>query len=366
MINLWQLQVFLVVYETGSFSSAATRLHMTQPGVSQQIRSLENYLGTKLFVRRGHGVELTAAGEGLIDPARRLITLSETTERTLMARRGDVSGRIRLGCALPSGGYIFSPWLHEFRQQFPDVTIQIEQTEPGPLLGSLRSQELDGGLVLGRIRGRGLVHHKLMEDPLTLIVPLNHPWSWPGQLGKLATDGVLDGLQANGSGDGYNTHHEDENWIPAVKLGMLKDQPVVLEHSIGESHSDARRALNDALEERGISTRDLRVVLEMPGPMAVGCAVAEGLGVGFVPQSVAHRLIGQVIPVRIEGFSLTQHLYLIHDRKALHTPAVVAWWKFITSKVGQQRPGTDQEEEVELAEIPKPTKQSVKLVSTNA
>src|SRR5689334_21808026 len=78
MINLWQLQVFLVVYETGSFSSAATRLHMTQPGVSQQIRSLENYLGTKLFVRRGHRVELTAAGEGLIDPARRLITLSET------------------------------------------------------------------------------------------------------------------------------------------------------------------------------------------------------------------------------------------------------------------------------------------------
>ena len=88
MINLWQLQVFLVVYETGSFSSAATRLHMTQPGVSQQIRSLENYLGTKLFVRRGHGVELTAAGEGLIDSARRLITLSETTERMLMSRRG--------------------------------------------------------------------------------------------------------------------------------------------------------------------------------------------------------------------------------------------------------------------------------------
>jgi DNA-binding transcriptional LysR family regulator len=352
VINLWQLQVFLVVYETGSFSSAATRLHMTQPGVSQQIRSLENYLGTKLFVRRGHGVELTAAGEGLIDSARRLITLSETTERMLMSRRGDVSGRIRLGCALPSGGYIFHPWVNEFRQKFPDVTLQIAQTEPGPLLGSLRSQELDGGLVLGRIRGRGLVHHKMMEDPITLIVPLNHPWSWPGQLGKVGTGPVggevqHDGHSPNGAGDGYPARHEDENWVPAIKLGMLKDQPVVLEHGIGESHSDARRALNDALEERGFSTRDLRVVLELPGPMAVACAVAEGLGVGLVPQSVARRLIGQVIPVRIEAFSLTQHVYLIHDRKALHTPAVGAWWKYITSKVGQQRPVPENEEETE-------------------
>jgi DNA-binding transcriptional LysR family regulator len=275
----------------------------------------------------------------------------------LMSRRGDVSGRIRLGCALPSGGYIFHPWVNEFRQKYPDVTLQIEQTEPGPLLGSLRSQELDGGLVLGRIRGRGLVHHKMMEDPITLIVPLNHPWSWPGQLGKVGTDRAAgDGQHeraggevhsANGTGEVYPTRHEDENWVPAIKLGMLKDQPVVLEHGIGESHSDARRALNDALEERGFSTRDLRVVMELPGPMAVACAVAEGLGVGLVPQSVARRLIGQVIPVRIEAFSLAQHVYLIHDRKALHTPAVGAWWKYITSKVGQQRPVPEAEEEVE-------------------
>ena len=116
MINLWQLRVFLVVYETGSFSAAAIRLHLTQPGVSQQIRALENYLNTKLFVRRGHGVELTAAGDSLVDPARRLITLSETTERTLISKRGEVSGRIRLGCALPSGSYIFSRWIQEFRE----------------------------------------------------------------------------------------------------------------------------------------------------------------------------------------------------------------------------------------------------------
>ena len=355
MINLWQLQVFLIVYETGSFSAAAGRLHMTQPGVSQQIRALENHLGTQLFLRRGHGVELTAAGLELLEPARQMLNMAETTERMLKSRRGEVSGRIRLGCALPSGSYNFYPWIHEFRTEYPDVTLHLNYIEPGPLIGALRAHELDGGLVLGRMRARGLVHHKLAEDPVILIVPLNHPWSWPGELGRLpgrtnspttqySVPAASTAIPSTGS-DGLpaTTHHEDDDRPPAVKLSLLRDQPVILEHSVGESHSDARRALNDALEERGLSVRDLKVVLELPSPMAVACAVAEGLGVGFVPQSIARRLVGQVVPVRIEGFSLTQHIYLVHDRKALHTPAVNAWWQFIESRFQRSAPDRQPE-----------------------
>src|SRR5204862_5355946 len=137
MINLWQLHVFLEVAESGSFSAAAVRLHLTQPGVSQQIRGLETHLGTQLFVRRGHGVELTASGYDLLEPARRMINLSELTERTLMSRRGQVSGRIRLGCALTSAPFNINPWLLDFRREYSDVTVQVEYTEPGPLIGAL-------------------------------------------------------------------------------------------------------------------------------------------------------------------------------------------------------------------------------------
>src|SRR5437867_11913821 len=139
MINLWQLSVFLEVAETGSFSAAATRLHMTQPGVSQQVRALERHLGTQLFVRRGHGVELTASGYDLRDPARRMINLSEMTERNLMASRGEVSGRVRLCCALTSAAVAISTWLLDFRTRHPDVTVQIEGTEPGPMIAALRA-----------------------------------------------------------------------------------------------------------------------------------------------------------------------------------------------------------------------------------
>ena len=357
MINLWQLHVFLEVAETGSFSAAATRLHMTQPGVSQQIRALEGHLGSQLFVRRGHGVELTASGYELTEPARQLINLSELTERTVMSRRGHVSGRVRLGCALTSALYSITTWIHDFRNNHPDVTIQIEHTEPGPLIGALRAQELDGGLVLGRMRGRGLLHHKIAEDPITLIVPLNHPWTSPAEIGR-AHQEYQESSEAQSNGQTPQAQKgsrlEDESWMPAIKPAMLKDQPVVLEHGQGESRSDSRRALNDALEERGLSTRELRLVLELPDPAAVACAVAEGIGVGLVPQSMARRFTGQVVPVRIDGFALAQHVYLVHDRKALNSPAVSAWWKFVENHAAMRQaeehpsaePAPPQEEEV--------------------
>src|SRR5438105_11966412 len=125
MINLWQRHVFLEVAESGRFSAAAGRLHLTQPGVSQQIRALESHLGSQLVVRRGHGVELTASGYDLLPPARSMINLSEQTERTLMSRRGQVSGRIRLGCALTSAPFSVNPWLFDFRHEYPDVMIQV-------------------------------------------------------------------------------------------------------------------------------------------------------------------------------------------------------------------------------------------------
>jgi hypothetical protein len=86
-----------------------------------------------------------------------------------------------------------------------------------------------------------------------------------------------------------------------------------------------------------MSTRGLRIVLELPGPAAVAAAVGSGLGIGLVPQSIARLFVGQVAAVRIEGFSLVQHVYIIRDRKALNSPAVSAWWKFVEGKVGAIR-----------------------------
>lgn len=83
MLNFSGLEVFAVSAETGSFSKAAQRLHVSQPAVSQQIRSLEDALSTRLFQRSSQGVMLTNAGKVLLPMAHELLNLSHHIQETM-------------------------------------------------------------------------------------------------------------------------------------------------------------------------------------------------------------------------------------------------------------------------------------------
>ncbi|MCS6889429.1 MAG: LysR family transcriptional regulator, partial [Chloroflexus sp.] len=91
MLNTVHLQTFLAVVETGSFSAAAKRLHMSQPAVSQQIRALEEQVGgVRLFRRSGQQMVLTLAGEQLLSSARELVAMAERAVQAVSALRGQI------------------------------------------------------------------------------------------------------------------------------------------------------------------------------------------------------------------------------------------------------------------------------------
>jgi len=98
MLNLSEMQVFTVAAETENFSKAARRLRLSQPAVSQQIRSLENYLDVELFLRSGRGVTLTEAGGALLPLARELLDLSRHIEETMrshpLGREAAIIGQV--------------------------------------------------------------------------------------------------------------------------------------------------------------------------------------------------------------------------------------------------------------------------------
>ena len=104
---------------------------------------------------------------------------------------------------------------------------------------------------------------------LTLIVPLYHPWTSPAEIGR-AQQEYADSLDGGHATQPANTaprptRSKRKAGVPAIKPAMLKEQPIVLEHSIGESHSDSA-APSTTPSKKGLSTRDLRVVLEVPSP----------------------------------------------------------------------------------------------------
>jgi DNA-binding transcriptional LysR family regulator len=118
------LQAFVAVAEHRSFTRAAVALNRTQSAVSMQVKRLEERLQTELFHRTRTNVDLSAAGEGLLGYARRILTLNE--EAVGRVREQNVEGRVRLGVMDDYGTLIVPPLLAGFAASFPQIHIEME------------------------------------------------------------------------------------------------------------------------------------------------------------------------------------------------------------------------------------------------
>ncbi|RRR68085.1 MAG: LysR family transcriptional regulator, partial [Candidatus Viridilinea halotolerans] len=126
MLNTFHLRTFLAVVDAGSYSAAAEVLHMSQPAISQQIRALEEQLGEmRLFRRVGKKMVLTHAGEELLLTARELVQLATRAEENLLALKGQVTGRVVLGCSSSSGERLLPCLLADFQPQYPAIMLEL-------------------------------------------------------------------------------------------------------------------------------------------------------------------------------------------------------------------------------------------------
>ena len=120
------LRAFALVAETGSFSLAAERLHLTQPAVSKRVALLEQQLGAPLFDRIGRHVSLTEAGAALLPHAQRIARELQAAAQSVRDLAGDVAGSLRLATSHHIGLHRLPPVLNRFSRQFPEVKIDID------------------------------------------------------------------------------------------------------------------------------------------------------------------------------------------------------------------------------------------------
>jgi DNA-binding transcriptional LysR family regulator len=118
------LKAFVAVADHRSFTRAATTLNRTQSAVSMQIKRLEDRLGVELFNRTKANVDLSAAGEGLLGYARRILTLNEEAIGRLAERK--VEGVVRLGVMDDYGTFIIPPLLANFLAGYPKIHVEME------------------------------------------------------------------------------------------------------------------------------------------------------------------------------------------------------------------------------------------------
>jgi DNA-binding transcriptional LysR family regulator len=179
MLNVSRLRVLKEVAYRGSLSAAAEALSYTQSAISQQISTLEAETGTTLLERHARGVSLTAAGQTLVGHAEGILAALDAAEASLGAIAGLRGGRLRVASFPTAGATLMPLAIATFRSSYPDVELTLVEGEPEEIVPRLRAGELDLALLFEfageTLLGDGIMRVDLLEDPMYLALPPEHP-----------------------------------------------------------------------------------------------------------------------------------------------------------------------------------------------
>jgi DNA-binding transcriptional LysR family regulator len=178
MLDVRRMRVLREVAVRGSFSGAAEALSFTQSAVSQQIAALEREAGAVLVQRSARGVRLTQAGEALVRHTEAVMARLAEAEAELEAIAGLRGGRLRMAAFESAGATLMPLAIAAFRERHPAVELSLSMCEPEHCVAQLRSGELDLAIVFesaDRHPDDGIDRAHLIEDPLYLVLPRDHP-----------------------------------------------------------------------------------------------------------------------------------------------------------------------------------------------
>ncbi|WP_019533627.1 selenium metabolism-associated LysR family transcriptional regulator [Paenibacillus ginsengihumi] len=295
-LNFHQLHIFYTVAEKGSFSHAAQALHMTQPAVTMQVQSLEDYFGTKLFLRSTKRIELTEAGRTLLPYARRSIELMKETDVSMSKFTHMLEGRLHLGASLTVGEYILPRLLGPFSQEYPNISVSMKVINTKQILEEILAHQLTFGLVEAEVHHPDVHTEALLSDELKLIMARNHPLA--GQ--------------------------------ERITIEELVRYPFVLR----EQGSGTRRVMEEELAKAGCDIGALNIVMELGSTGAVKSAVEAGLGLSVLSQSsVKHEsALGVLLVKDVEGVRFVRSFNAIYLNSTLLPISAVTFMTFLREK----------------------------------
>lgn len=263
-MDLRQLRYFVGISEAGSLLKAATRLHVAQPSLSQQLAALEQELGARLLLRSSRGVSLTPAGQVFLEHAR--VVLADV-ERARMAVRDEgtvLRGEVAVGLPTTLAMAATLPILQACRARFPQVRLKLVEAYSGFLREWLLAGRLDVGVLLGDAPEPGLAKLPLLEEQLVLVTAADPARPHP---------------------------------LPAeLPLAELAHWPLVLP---GREHG-LRRVIDEACAPLDVT---LDVVAEIEALASVKRAVEAGLGATILPPG---SVAAEVAAGRLQAARLTQ------------------------------------------------------------
>lgn len=207
------MAIFTVVVETGSFTLAGKRLGMPRGKVSEQVTRLEDYLGTKLFIRSTRQVNITAEGTALYQHAKQLLPAAVAGHDEVKSFAQEVKGRIRITTTHDFYEYQLMPILSEFHKKYPKVQFDLLITEDTL---SIIDESLDIAIRSGDLPDSSLISLPLVKTDIKLYASANWAHSLPTHPQQLSQfDWIsIAGNEQNNILTLHNSLGEQESFVP--------------------------------------------------------------------------------------------------------------------------------------------------------
>jgi DNA-binding transcriptional LysR family regulator len=305
MIDLRHLRYAIAVADAGHMTRAAETLGIQQPPLSQQIRALERLVGVSLFRRLPRGMELTEAGRGFVERARKVIAdVDLAVEAARRTARGEEGG-LSIGFTTSAAFHPFvSLAVRTLRQSSPSVTLKLEEGNTAELIAALKGHRIDAAFVRSPVgNADGIVIEPLLEEDMVVAVPSQHP---------LAN-------QAEGGGGAQR-----------IPLGRLAGETFIL----------YRRPTGPGLYDKIIAACQscgFSPIVGQEAPMLVSTLslVAAGLGITIVPDSLARLETNGIAYLRLAiAPPLTAPLFLAYRDEPLEG-VVAAFVRHVRGAAGE-------------------------------
>lgn len=289
-MNLQQLRTFRVVAQQRSYSRAAQLLYLSQPGVSLQVRALEQSIGMPLFERSGRQLRLTEAGVALLDYADRILSLVDESQQALEELGNARRGIVRVAASTTAGIYIVPRALGGFHRQNPGVRLTLDVVNRFTVADHLLRDEVDIA-VMGLIEdAHDLQLEPFLPNELVVIASPHHPLAQRKRIAisELVNDTLL--LREQGSG----TRTDIERMVAQGKLVM-------------------------------------RQGMELRSSGAIKQAVAADLGIAIIPLHAIELeiLAKRLVTLNVEGFPIRRDWSIARRAGRRLSAAANALWDYL-------------------------------------
>ena len=295
-MNLKQLEAFVKVAETKSFSEAAKQLFLTQPTISAHVSALEKELNTCFLIRNTRGVELSESGKELYAYAVQMLEIEKTIKGRFGKEIKPEGNVLRIGASTVPAQYILPNVMSAFHAEYPSEKLKLFETDSEGVIDMILSHHIDIGFTGTVIEKGNCKYLPFYEDELVVLTPSNEKF-----VEKLCGGQIL------------------ADWI--------MDEPVILR----EEGSGTKKEAEKMLAEQRIDMKKLKLAALMENQETIKRSVSKGMGVTILSKLAAEEELknGTLLAFPLGSQGGKRMINLVYDAEYPLLPAAERFIKMI-------------------------------------